>query len=107
MVEMCCDPEGVEGLDEGSMEKWSKLRKYFIEKTRDLGWGAQEQFQLPDGYFDDLPDHGPLLLQPSPQPPSPGHLDVESEVETSASTTSELKSSSHTTARASIHDSGL
>jgi len=100
MVEICSEPEGVEGLDKGSVEKWRKLRKYFIEKTRDPVWGAQEQFQLPDGYFDDLPDHGPLLLQPlAAISRSFRRLDVEREIETSASTISELKSSLHTTAR--------
>jgi len=79
MVEMCSDPEGVEGLDEESMEGWRELRKRFIEKTRDLDWEVPEQSQLPDGYFDDLPGHGLLLLQPSPQPAStsPSCPDIE------------------------------
>jgi len=72
MVEMCKEPEGVEGLDEGSVERWRDLRKDFIEKTRDPDWKAPEQFQLPDGHFNDLPGHGLLLLQPSPQPASTG-----------------------------------
>jgi len=72
MVDMCSDPEGVEGLDKGSVEKWRDLRKRFIEKTRDPDWEVPEQSQLPDGHFDDLPGHGLLLLQPSPQPASTG-----------------------------------
>jgi len=96
MVKMCSDPEGVEGLDKGSVEEWRDLRKRFIENTRDPYWEVPEQSQLPDGYFDDLPGHGPLLLQPSPQPPSSGRSNVESEVETGATTTSNLESSSHT-----------
>jgi len=96
MVEMCHDPEGVEGLDKGSVEKWRDLRKRFIEKTRDPMRKAPEQFQLLDGYFDDLPGHGQLMLQPSPQPSSSGRSNVESEVETGATTTSNLESSSHT-----------
>jgi len=71
-VEMCRDPEGMEGLDEESVEKWRKLRKDFIEKTRNPGWVVPEQLQLLDGHFDDLPGHGLLLLQPSPQPASTG-----------------------------------
>jgi len=96
MVEMCWDPEGVEGLDEESVEKWRNLRKDFIEKTRNPYYKVPEQFQLLDGYFDDLPGRGPLLLQPSPQPPSSGRSNVENEVETGAITTSNLESSSHT-----------
>jgi len=72
MVDMCRDPEGIEGLDEESVEKWSKLRKDFIEKTRNPGWKAPEQFHLSLEYFDDLPGHGPLLLQPLLQPSSTG-----------------------------------
>jgi len=100
MVEMCRDPEGVEGLDKGSVEKWRDLRKDFIEKTRSPGWEVPEQFRLFLEYFDDLPGHELLLLQPSAAiSRSFRRLDVEREIETSASTTSELKSSSHTTAR--------
>jgi len=72
MVEMCRDPEGVEELDEESMEKWRNLRKDFIEKTRNPFRAVPEQFQLPNGHFDDLPGHGLLLLQPSPQLASTG-----------------------------------
>jgi len=88
MVEMCRDPEGVEGLDKGSIEKWKDLRKDFIEKTRDPFWKAPEQFQLLDGHFDDLPGHGLLLLQPSPQPASTGPScpDIEIGITTDTST---------------------
>jgi len=72
MVEMCRNPEGVEGLDEESVEEWRNLRIYFIGRTRDPGREVPEQFQLLDGHFDDLPGHGLLLLQPSPQPASTG-----------------------------------
>jgi len=36
MVEMCYEPEGIEGLDEGSVERWRELRTDFTAKTR--GW---------------------------------------------------------------------
>jgi len=80
MVEMCRDPEGVEGLNKGSVEKWRDLRKDFIEKTRDPDWKAPEQSQLLDGHFDGLPGHGLLLLQPSPQPESTGPSRPDTEV---------------------------
>jgi len=88
MVKMCSDPEGVEGLDEESVERWRRLRKDFIEKTRDLDWEVPEQSQFPDGYFDDLPGHGLLLLQPSPQLASTGPScpDVEIGITTDTST---------------------
>ena len=88
MVEMCCDPKGVDGLDEGSVERWRELRHNFIEMTTDPDWNVPEQFQLPDGHFDDLPGHGLLLLQPSPQPASTGPScpDIEIGITTGTST---------------------
>jgi len=80
MVEMCRDPEGVEGLNEESVEKWRDLRKRIIKNTRAPYWKAPEQFQLLDGHFDDLPGHGPLLLQSSPQPASTGPSCPDTEV---------------------------
>jgi len=80
MVEMCRDPEGVEGLDEESVERWGKLRKDFIERTREPYRKVPEQFRLPDGYFENLPGHKPLLLQPSPQPASTGPSRPDTEV---------------------------
>jgi len=90
MVEMCCDPEGVEGLDEGSVEKWRKLRKDFIEQTRDADREVPKQFQLLDGHFNDLPGHGPLLLQPSPQPASTGPSCPDIEIGITTDTTTDL-----------------
>jgi len=88
MVEMCCDLEGVEGSDEESVEKWRKLRSEFTQQTRNPFWNVPEQLQLPVGYFDDLPGHGPLLLQPSPQPASTGPScpDIEVGITTDTST---------------------
>jgi len=98
MVDMCTHPEGVEGLNERSVERWRDLRNGFIKKTRDPKWEAPQHLQLSLGYFDDLAGHGPLLLQPLPQPPSPGHSDVDKGVEIGASPTFDLKPSVHTTA---------
>jgi len=71
MVEMCRDPEEVEGLDEESVKKWRKLRLKFTQKTRDgddMYWlVAREHLQLPDSYFDDLLGHGPLPELWTPQ----------------------------------------
>jgi len=73
MAEMCSDPEGVEGLDEGSVERWRKLRLKFTQQTRGgfISWlVAPDHLQLPDSHFDDLPGHGPLpaLLTSQRQP---------------------------------------
>jgi len=70
MVDMCRDPDGVDGLDEESVKKWEKLRLAFTQKTRDgngiSGWAAPDHLQLPDSYFDNLLGHGllPALLTP-------------------------------------------
>jgi len=73
MVEMCRDPEGIERLDEESVEKWRSLRKDFIKKTRGEVYTflvAPDHLQLPNSYFDDLLGHGPLpaLLTPQHRP---------------------------------------
>jgi len=60
MVDMCSGVEGVEGLDEGSVEKWRELRIRLIEKTNNLFWGVPEHLRLSEGHFDNLPEHGPL-----------------------------------------------
>ena len=69
MMEMCNEPEGVEGLDEGDiMKKWKKLRSEFTQKSRDGTWysemhlhePAPQRLKLPRSYYDDLPGHGPL-----------------------------------------------
>ena len=79
MAEFCSEPEGVEGLNEESIKRWSSLRTRFIEKTRD--WRVPEQFNLPDGYFDHPPDHGPLpLLSPLQVPPSSSNAHIETDI---------------------------
>ena len=77
MVEMCRDPEGVEGLDEGWVENWRKRRLNFTQKTRDgagePSWAAPDHLRLPDSYFDDRPGHGrlPALVTSRRHPSSP------------------------------------
>jgi len=90
MVEMCCDPEGVDGLDEGSVERWRELRKDFIEMTRDPYRNVPKQFQLLDGYFDNLQGHKLLLLQPSPQQASTGPSCADIEVGITTDTSIDL-----------------
>jgi len=63
MVEMCCDPEGIEGLDEESVERWRKLR---INLTQRTIWQAPTHLKLSLGHFDSLAWHGPLAIA-SPQ----------------------------------------
>ena len=63
MVEMCCDPEGIEGLDEESVERWRKLRINFTQRTI---WQAPTHLKLSLGHFDSLAWHGPLAIA-SPQ----------------------------------------
>jgi len=77
VMEMCRDPEEVEGLDEETVERWRKLRLEFTQKTRgEVGlesWRvAPDHLQLPDSYFDNLLGHGPLpaLLKPQRHPSS-------------------------------------
>jgi len=85
MVEFCSEPEGVEGLHEESIEEWKDLRTRFIEQTT-YRW-VPEQFHLSDGYFDDLPDHGPLPSLPAPQlPPPSSNTDIETGIRQPAST---------------------
>jgi len=60
MVQMCQSPEQVEGYNEASVKKWSILRERFIRDTRSPRFKVPKHFQLPDRYFDDLPNHGPL-----------------------------------------------
>ena len=68
MVEMCNEPEDVEGLNTDSVERWRELRLGYTKRTREgnLRWGIQMtdpaplHLQLPDNYFDDLPGHGIL-----------------------------------------------
>jgi len=48
MAEFCSEPEGVEGLNEGSVKRWRALRMSFIEQTRYQR--ALRQFHLSDGY---------------------------------------------------------
>jgi len=64
MVEMCGEPEGVEGLGEKSVEKWRELRLEFIQKARTgegvSSWIAPKHLQLSDGYFERLSGHGAL-----------------------------------------------
>jgi len=79
MVEFCSEPEGVEDLNEESIKKWRGLRMSFIEMTR--YWQVPTQFHLSDGYFDHLPDHGPLPSLPAPQlPPPSSNADIETGV---------------------------
>ena len=79
MVEFCSEPEGVEGLNEGSIEEWRDLRTRFIEKTRRSD--VPKQFHLSDGYFDNLTDHGLLPLLPASQlPPPSSNADIETGV---------------------------
>jgi len=65
MVEMCCDPEDVEGFDEEGVERWRKLRGNFIERTF---WGAPTHLKLSVGHFDTLAGHGPLPIPPNLYP---------------------------------------
>jgi len=79
MVEFCSKPEGVEGLNEGSRERWRDLRMSFIEPTR--YWRVPEQFHLSNGYFDNLPGHGTLPSLPAPQLSLPSvHTDIETDI---------------------------
>ena len=84
MVEFCREPEGVDGLYEESIERWRNLRTNLIEQTSH--WWIPEQLNLSDGYFDNLPDHGPLTSLPASQlPPLSGHTDIETGIRQSAS----------------------
>jgi len=75
MVEFFSTPEGVEGLNK---ERWRDLRTGLIEMLRDAYWKVPKQFHLSDGYFDDLPGHGPLPLLSAPQlPPPSSNADIE------------------------------
>lgn len=68
MVDFCSNPEGIEGLDRQSTERWRVLREQFIETTRHRR--VPKQFQLSVGRFDDLPGHGVLPSLTSVAPPS-------------------------------------
>jgi len=70
MVGFCGSPEGVEGLNEESIESWRDLRTQLIETTKNQQ--EPDQFHLSDRHFDNLPGHGPLF----PSPPS-GHTEIE------------------------------
>jgi len=89
MVEFCSEPEGVEGLNEESNERWRMFRASFTtdEEARKkyLYSEIPEQYRLPIRHFDDLPGHGPLLL-PSPLQPPPfsGQVDIETDIHQSA-----------------------
>ena len=75
MVEFCSKPEGVEGLNEESIEEWRDLRTRLIEKLRDPDYNVPEQLHLSDECFD---SHGPLYLPfPLQLPPSSDHADIE------------------------------
>ena len=55
-------------VDEESLRKWKKLREEMISSTRQDGSGGvsvPQHLRLPDGYFDDLPGHGPLPIDES------------------------------------------
>jgi len=81
MVEFCSTPEGVEGLNEESIERWRDLRTRLIGKLRHPLLRVPEQFHLSDGYFDHLPDHGTLPSLPAPQlPPPSSNADIETGV---------------------------
>ena len=81
MVEFCSEPEGVEMLYEESIERWRDLRTRLIEKLRDPFWEVPVGFHLSDGYFDNLPGHGPLPSLPVPQPSLPSvHTDIETDI---------------------------
>ena len=79
MVEFCSEPEGVEGLNEESVEGWRDLRTGSIENTR--FWRVPKQFHLSNGHFDNLPGHGPLPSLPVPHLSLPSfHTDIETDI---------------------------
>jgi len=81
MVEFFREPEGVEGSNEESIERWRDLRTMFIERLRSPFYSVPEQFHLSDGYFDRLPDHGTLPSLPAPQlPPPSSNADIETDI---------------------------
>ena len=87
MVDFCSEPEDVEGLCQESILIWRHLRMGFIEKLRDPDNDVPERFHLSDGYFDNLPDHGPLPSLPALQlPPFSGHTDIETDIHQPAPT---------------------
>jgi len=86
MVEFCSEPEGVEGMNEESTERWGIVRASFATDHDEMRNGnfyekMPEQYRLHIRHFDNLPGHGPLYL-PSPlqPPPSSDRADIEIDI---------------------------
>jgi len=86
MVEFCSEPEGVEGLNEESIERWRIVRASFATDHDEMRNGnfyekMPEQYRLLIRYFDNLPGHGPLSLSsPLQLPPSSDQADIKTDI---------------------------